>query len=255
MTISEKILLSLSRKPGPNDYQVGHQAWDIDNALSTLIAAFPDFINSIKGKTVLDFGCGDGYQSVALIRNGARYALGVDIRTDMRNNASKLARDNNVIQQAEFADRVESRFRGFFDIVISQNSMEHFRNPLEIVNIMKSALKEGGALYIMFGGSWYAPYGAHAEFFTKVPWVNILFDEKTVMNVRSLFRTDGAMRYEDVEGGLNKMSIAKFEHIISQSNMAVRYLKYGCVKRIDVLAKVPILRELFINGVSCILCK
>ena len=75
------------------------------------------------------------------------------------------------------------------------------------------------------------------------------------MKVRSLYRNDGAKRYEDVESGLNKMSVSKFERLIKTSSLEVVYKRYECVKKMNFLSKIPILRELFINHVSVILRK
>ncbi|CAN5864331.1 hypothetical protein BH24ACI4_BH24ACI4_08100 [soil metagenome] len=55
--------------------------------------------------------------------------------------------------------------------------------------------------------------------FTKLPWVNVLFSERTVMQVRARFRDDGATRYEEVVMGLNRMTIARFERLIRASGM------------------------------------
>lgn len=75
------------------------------------------------------------------------------------------------------------------------------------------------------------------------------------MKVRSRFRSDGATKYEDVESGLNKMTIAKFERIIMSSNLKIEFKSYKCIKGINVLSKVPFLREYFINHVSVILSR
>ena len=140
-----------------------------------------------------------------------------------------------------------------FDIVISKDSFEHFRNPSMILNKMYRLINGSGKLLITFGPPWLAPYGSHMHYFCKVPWINVLFSEEAVMKVRGRFRSDGAIKYEDVESGLNKMTIAKFEHIIKSGNLKIEYKNYKCVKGINLLSKVPYLREYFINHVSVIL--
>jgi len=89
------------------------------------------------------------------------------------------------------------------------------------------------------------------QFFTKVPWVNLFFSERTVMSVRSRFRNDGAQHYEQVESGLGKMTVGKFERVLAESGLKADYVRYDCVKRLDVLKVLPRVRELFINNVSC----
>ncbi len=62
-------------------------------------------------------------------------------------------------------------------------------------------------------------------------------------------------RYEEVEGGLNKMSVAKFERLIRECGLRVDYKRYDCVKGINFMGKIPLLRELFVNNISGILAK
>jgi len=250
---SERLLLSFSRKPGSNDYCTVSEARDPDTALCLLCRVFPDFLPSIAGKEILDFGCGEGRQAVAMACSGATYVWGLDVSRRLLISARSLALEVGVEKQVDFTDRLEARFRARFDIVISQNSMEHFPDPAKALEEMKSALKPDGRLLITFGPPWLAPFGSHMHFFTKVPWVHLIFSEKTVMAVRSHFRHDGATRYEDVEGGLNKMTAGRFERLVSSGGMQILYKKYECVKGINILARVPLTRELFINRVSCIL--
>jgi SAM-dependent methyltransferase len=253
MRLKEKLLLSLSRKPGENDYSTFKEECKSNNALSILFDVFPNFIESIKNKEILDFGCGLGKQTIALAENGAKFVLGIDINEkflrEARNSAEKLILDGKV----RFTDSWEKSFAEKFDMVISQNSMEHFDNPINIFNRMKSALKPHGVMLITFGPPWFAPYGSHTQFFTKLPWVNLFFDEKTIIKVRSNFRNDGAKSFKEVEGGLNKLTVAGFEKIIAESGIQIIYRKYDCVKGLDALGKIPLIRELFINRISCII--
>ncbi|MDB4349892.1 class I SAM-dependent methyltransferase [Omnitrophica bacterium] len=252
MKIAEKILFYLSRKPGSSDYYLQEEG-DLDSALHTLTKAFPDFVRYINGKEILDFGCGTGQQSIALALNGANHVLGVDISQKALQKAKQLAMEHNVSQTVEFNDKLEDRFIGKFDIVISKDSMEHFIEPEKILDTMKKALKPNGCIMVTFGPPWFAPYGSHMNFFTKVPWVNIIFDEKTIMKVRSRFRNDGATRYEEVESGLNKMTLGRFERIISNTGFRVMYKKHECIKGVNILGTLPLIRELFINRINCIL--
>jgi SAM-dependent methyltransferase len=142
---------------------------------------------------------------------------------------------------------------GTFDVVISQNSFEHLRDPAGTLATMRRLLAPAGEILITFCPPWFAPYGAHMGYFTKIPWVQLLFSEHTVMSVRSRFRSDGATRYEDVEMGLNRMSIRKFERIVRNSGLKVAWRKYVCVKKLNALGRIPLVRELFINVVSCAL--
>ena len=64
------------------------------------------------------------------------------------------------------------------------------------------------------------------------------------MSVRARYRHDGAKHYEEIESGLNKMSLAKFERIVRSSGLRVLERHYVGVKKINFLTKVPVVREL-----------
>lgn len=85
-------------------------------------------------------------------------------------------------------------------------------------------------------------------FFTKLPWVNVLFSEETVMNVRARFRSDGAQSY--LEAGIGEMSVRRFERLIENMYLQVKYRKYECVRKMTTVANVPLVRELFINHIT-----
>ena len=251
MNLAEKLLLVLSRHPGSGDYDGGQTEWHLENSLSKLCRVFPDFLERIADKVILDFGCGTGWQAVGLARSGARWVIGVDTDRAALSKARALAADLNLSEKVRFVDSLQSCAPAKFDIVISQNSMEHFPSPEEALQWMQAILEQDGVIFITFGPPWLAPWGSHMHFFTTVPWLNILFGEATVMKVRARFRSDGATRYEEVESGLNKMTVTKFERLVEQSGLDVLYRRYDCVKGLNFLSRIPGLRELVINNVSC----
>ena len=106
-----------------------------------------------------------------------------------------------------------------------------------------------------FGPPWYAPYGGHMHFFTRLPWATLLFDEGTVMRVRARFRDDGATRYAELEEGLNRMSLARFERLVAETGLTVTYRRDDQVRGQRWLGRLPLLRELFTNQVSCALAR
>lgn len=252
MKIPEKILLLLSKSPDEEDYEMGKNiGLDIENGLENLCRVFPDFLINIEGKDILDYGCGPGFQSLALAKNGANNVIGFDINEQSLSKAEYLKKKSITEGRVEFVSKLEDSFIDKFHVIISHNSMEHFSNPKKAIDEMKSRLSKRGSIYITFGPLWFSPYGSHMNYFVKVPWVNLLFSERTVMNVRSYFRKDGATKYEEVESGLNRMTVSKFEQILSGIGMNIKYKKYDCVKGLDILGKLPFVRELFINEISC----
>lgn len=256
MTIGERVLRALSRAPSGDDYQLKDSTITLDNALDLLHCKYPNLSTLVSGKCVVDFGCGAGYQSIALVKKFDCSVIGVDANKKTLEKAIINAKNYNISsQRLSFVESISSDMLNSFDVVISQNAFEHFKNPEQILNEMNGLLNDSGIVILTFGPPWFAPYGSHMQFFCKVPWINIIFSEKTVMNVRSTFRNDGATRYEDVESGLNRMTVARFENIVSSNNLKLKMKKYECIKGLNWLSGLPLLRELFVNHITAVLCK
>ena len=254
MRIGERVLLALSRDPAGGDYADAAGEPTVDGALDNLRRRFPDLAERVRGKRVLDFGCGAGWQAAALAREGAARVVGLDTNAATLARARALAARLGIGEdRLAFAEEMAPGMRGAFDVVVSQDAMEHFGDPEGALRAMASALAPGGRLLVTFGPPWYAPSGSHMHFFTRVPWVHLLFSERTVMAVRARFRADGARRYEEVESGLNRMSLARFERVVARSGLRVEARRDACVRGVDGLARAPLLRELFVNNVSCVL--
>jgi len=129
LTLSERLLLFLSRDPGAPDYEAAIERRDLGNALSLVSRVFPDFESRISGKVILDFGCGSGYQSVAMVRSGASSVVGVDTNLETLAKARELVRTMRLDHKIELTDKLEQRLKGAFDVLISQNSFEHYADP------------------------------------------------------------------------------------------------------------------------------
>lgn len=255
MRIGEMLLGALSRDPSRIEqssslahHQPGHE-------LSRLRLAFPDLSSLVREKRVVDFGCGAGLQAVALALEEQCEVIGIDCNAKALASANSNAEKYSVCDRVRFEQTPSLDLLSNCDVVISQDAMEHYPSPETTLQEMSALLKPGGKVLLTFGPPWWAPYGAHMHFFTKVPWVNLLFSEPTVMSVRSKYRSDGAKRYEEVESGLNRMSIGKFEKLTKRSGLTVERLDYRVIKNQNWLKSFPLIRELLINDVVCILSK
>jgi SAM-dependent methyltransferase len=244
--IAETIIGVFSREP---EEHYGTQEKAPDNPIEVLEAAYPGLADLLKGKTVLDFGCGFGHQTNALTHSD-KYECQVQ---GLEINKDYLRKARTTYPRASFIDGLDAEQK--YDVVFSLDSMEHFREPDSVLEAMKDALRPGGLLLITFGPPWYAPYGSHMHFFCKLPWLNVIFPERAVMAVRNRFRSDGAQRYEDVESGLNKMSLRAFERLVKRSGLELGRNRYNGVKGLDVLTKIPVIRELCTSRVTVVLRK
>lgn len=252
MDWQEQLLLRLSNEPTASLEGGGADVWTVDNALSLLESEFSNFGPLVTSRSVVDVGCGLGYQSIALVKKYRCSGVGVDSNVRLIEKANANAKRHSVSAGSlTFLDRLPNNQR--FDIVISQNSFEHLDNPEQRLAEMRDLLNPNGKILLTFGPPWLAPYGSHMHFFCRVPWLNVLFSERAVMAVRARFRNDGAMRYEEVESGLNRMTVGRFEQLVGSARLLLESHVYRCVKGFDWLSSVPMVRELFINRVSVVL--
>jgi len=250
--LGERLLLALSRSPDSADYPETTGQYTLNNALDFVKKTIPSFVDVVRDATVLDFGCGAGWQAVAMYKEcRARRVVGIDINEAWLDAAKSLAEVENCSREVTFGREVPAELHGRFDVAFSIGSFEHCGDPAAILEQMRNEVRPGGSVVITFAEPWLSHNGAHMGFFTKVPWVNIWFSEKTVLRVRERFRNDGATRYNEVEGGLNRMTLSKFERIIAGSGMSVNYVKCYSTKGVPLVDRLPLVRELLVSAVTC----
>lgn len=174
--------------------------------------------SEIRNKTVIDFGCGPGAEAIEIAQRGALKVYGVDILDRWlalaRKEAAKAQCENVTFSKAP----AEAA-----DVIISIDAFEHFEDPAAILESMAEMLKPKGCVLVSFGPTWYHPLGGHL--FSVFPWAHLVFSEKALCRWRSHIRDDGAQRFCDVEGGLNKMTIRRFEQLVESSPFRIKWLE------------------------------
>lgn len=204
--IQYKILKRIS--PGAPDSCCG-SAYEGKSKLAVLMGN--EFLTKIAGRVVIDFGCGEGAEAVDMAGRGARRVIGIDNREDVLQAARQRAASAGVQDTCLFVSSTNE----VADIVVSLDSFEHFADPAGVLHIMDTLLHPTGEVLVSFGPTWYHPVGGHL--FSVFPWAHLIFSEKALIRWRSTFKTDGATRFSEVAGGLNQMTIAKFEQLIAGS--------------------------------------
>lgn len=165
----------------------------------------------VQGRTVIDFGCGEGREVLELAASGAGRVIGIDVQTHLIERARRLAREARLDGVCEFVTSTNARA----DVIVSVDGFEHFNDPEAVLHTMDRLLAPGGEILVSFGPTWYHPYGGHL--FSFYPWIHLLFSERALIRWRSDIRSDGATRFSEVVGGLNQMTIGRFERIIARS--------------------------------------
>ncbi len=200
--------------------------------------------DELRTKIVIDFGCGESDDAIALAKNHARRVIGIDIRESVLDQARRKARCHSVDRTCYFCTHTEEQA----DAIISVDSFEHFADPEAILLTMARLLKPGGSLYASFGPTWYHPLGGHL--FSVFPWAHLLFSEKALIRWRSDIRDDGATRFGEVEGGLNQLTIARFEKLVKQSPFVVDFIEVVPIRRLRLFHN-RLTREFTTSIVRC----
>ena len=216
-----RILKRISSGPTTN---YSGSAYQGKSKLDLLLGS--EFINKIVGKTVIDFGCGEGIEAVEMALKGAKRVIGIDIREDLLQRARQKAITAGVQNLCIFTSSTEEHG----EIVVSIDAFEHFADPAAILRIMNTLLLPAGEVLVSFGPTWYHPRGGHT--FSVFPWSHLIFSEKALMRWRSTFKTDGATRFSEVTGGLNQMTAKRFEELIDNSTLKVAALELVPIRKL-----------------------
>lgn len=201
--------------------------------------------SAIAGKTVIDFGCGDGVQAVAMARIAPDCrVIGLDIQERLLDHARKRAERAGLSGRCHFTTRTDEKA----DVIVSIDAFEHFDDPLAILQLMSLLLKPGGQVLVSFGPTWLHPYGGHL--FSVFPWAHLVFTEQALIRWRARFRSDGAKHFAEVDGGLNQLRIADFERMVEASPLMLDWIETVPIRRLALLRWRP-LREFGTSIVRC----
>jgi len=205
----------------------GHSIWD-----------------EIRDKVVIDFGCGTGTEAVEMATRGAARVLGIDIRHDVLSEARDRAMRAGVSDRCTFTTSTDERA----DLIFSLDAFEHFQDPAAILGVMRGLVTAQGYARVVFGPTWYHPLGGHL--FSVFPWAHLIFAETALIRWRSDFKTDGATRFSEVAGGLNQMTIRRFEKIVASSDWEFESLEKVPIRRLRRFSN-RLTQEFFTSVVRC----
>ena len=204
----------------------------------------PEIWKELADKTVLDFGCAAGIESVDMAQHGVSQVIGLDIRETALEKARVLAKKAGVENRCFFTTRCDSKV----DVVVSLDAFEHFSDPLAMLSVMRSLIKDDGYVLACFGPTWYHPLGGHG--FSIFPWAHLVFTESVQMR---WYREDSgiaAYRFGEVAGGLNKLTVSRFIKIVSQSDFTLENFEPVPIRKLRLLAN-RLTREFTTAVVKC----
>jgi len=204
----------------------------------------PGIWRELEGKVVLDFGCGTGSDAIEIARRGAKKVFGLDIRESVLESARRTAAEAGVADRCVFSTDVQEKV----DVIVSVDGFEHYADPRAALASMTRRLAPSGRLLISFGPPWFHPLGGHL--FSVFPWAHLVFTEHALIRWRSDFKTDGARRFGEVDGGLNGMTVRRFRRLIEESGLFVERFETVPIRKLKPLS-TPMTREFVTAVVRC----
>jgi SAM-dependent methyltransferase len=224
---------------------------------ATFFERMPGWLD-LRGKAVLDLGCGLGALCLEAARRGARSVLGVDVGRP----GIEYAR----WQLAQQADRPPVEFRVYggdpdelagerFDVVLCKDSFERFRLPPSVPGLATMAeriadrLETHGLLAIRLGPVWKAPYGGHID--SWLPWAHLVFPEEVIFDRYRETRLPGkTARTFETGVGVNRTTLRRFRSVMDATRLEPLHLATNvsdsiAVQAMRTVSRVPGLEEYF----------
>jgi 2-polyprenyl-6-hydroxyphenyl methylase/3-demethylubiquinone-9 3-methyltransferase len=134
---------------------LAHRWWDTESEFRPLHQINPlrlgwiEDLTPLKGKRVLDIGCGGGILADAMARQGAQ-VLGIDLATKALKVAQLHALEANT-QGVEYreisAEALAAEQPGSFDVVTCMEMLEHVPDPSSVVRACAALVKPGGHVF------------------------------------------------------------------------------------------------------------
>lgn len=202
-------------------------------------------LQELRGLRVMDFGCGEGSELVELAASDVREAIGLDNRESVLEVAREQAARAGVQAKCRF---VTAPPQEPVDVILSLDSFEHFADPEGVLREMYRALRPGGCVIASWGPPWYHPFGPHL--LELPPWTHVFFSERAIVKWRSYMRDDGATVFSEIGGGMNKMTIGRFERLVKKSGFRVNQWKVAPIRPLKVLHN-RLTREFTTSVVQC----
>lgn len=201
----------------------------VDNSASYVLP-FIEVTKAITpGTTVLEVGTAEGGVLRPFIQRGC-YCVGVDLAQQRIERANELQAEEVATGKALFLfqnvydDAFVAKYKGFFDIIILKDVIEHVPNQEKFIPFLTTFLKPGGQIFFGFP-PWYMPFGGHQQvcrnkLMSVMPWYHILprFLYKAMLQAAG--ESEPAIK-ELLEVKETQITIERFERIVKASNLKI----------------------------------
>jgi SAM-dependent methyltransferase len=187
------------------------------------VLPFIESLFDLKGKHVLEIGCGEGGVLEPFLNRGCTVS-GIDV------NPSKIEFADDHFRQAIrsgkaffiasdiYENTIQRRLQNRIDVILLVNTIEHIPNQEKLMMMIRDLVKDDGVVFISFP-PWFMPYGGHQQMsdsrLGKLPYYHLL-PRSLYCRLLYLFeknekRIQGLMEIVDT-----KLTIHGFEKLIKK---------------------------------------
>lgn len=130
--------------------------WDPNGPFAPLHAINPlrlDYIERcsgpIRGRRVVDVGCGGGLLTEGLAERGAARVSGIDLASETIEVARQHARDHHpsIEYHTTPAESFAAAHAGTFDVVTCLELLEHVPDPASVIHACATLVRPGGSVF------------------------------------------------------------------------------------------------------------
>jgi ubiquinone/menaquinone biosynthesis C-methylase UbiE len=231
-----------------------------------LVEEYSSWFGDLRGKMLLDIGCGFGGKSIAYAERGA-FVTGVDIDPVHAAGAGRYSRRMGRPMDVVTGDAAALPFSdGSFDLIVANDSMEHFTDPSAALEEFARVARPGG-LVLLFFTPWGSPLASHLYDHIHTPWCHLIFSESML---EQLLELSLARRGEADPAGVARMMMNEYritnnridvtgyrrilERISSLETVGER-LRPPRFGMLECLTSIPRIGELFTGTVAAALRK
>ena len=134
---------------------LAHRWWDTESEfrplhqINPLRLAWIDDLVPLKGKRVVDIGCGGGILADSMARKGAE-VLGIDLATKALRVAQLHALEAQTVgvtYREVSAEKLADEQPASFDVVTCMEMLEHVPDPASVVRACATLVKPGGRVF------------------------------------------------------------------------------------------------------------